>query len=188
MSTNKSMNSLWFNFKHLCSCNYLNQDSSLTHPPMIPEQPLSINLPALHSTPCAQCQHGEESIDKEFDPGVICLHYTIFSRTMTFSLLSHHKTFKCSQVWHSVWGAQSVWARNVMCGRGEGGSLHTWPCVQSRIKLVERLMNKYLHSLAQKREILEYSNVNDNVNVPIMSGNERETNIRHLLPAGAREV
>ena len=49
-------------------------------------------------------------------------------------------------------------------------------------------MNKYLHSLAQKREILEYSNVNDNVNVPIMSGNERETNIRHLLPAGAREV
>ena len=97
--------------------------SRLTHPQMIPEQPLSINLPALHSTPCAQCQHGEESIDKEFDPGVICLHYTIFSRTMTFSLLSHHKTFKCSQVWHSVWGAQSVWARNVMCGRGEGGSL-----------------------------------------------------------------
>ena len=105
----------------------------LTHPQMIPEQPLSINLPALHSTPCAQCQHGEESIDKEFDPGVICLHYTIFSRTMTFSLLSHHKTFKCSQVWHSVWGAQSVWARNVMCGRGEGGSLVTMCPEQNQI-------------------------------------------------------
>ena len=47
-------------------------------------------------------------------------------------------------------------------------------------------MNKYLHSLAQKREILEYSNVNDNVNVPIMSGNERETNIRHLLPGSVK--
>ena len=85
------------NDKHLCS--YSNQASRLTAPEMIPEQPLSINLPALHSTPRAQCQHVEESIDKEFDPGVICLHYTIFSRTMTFSLLSHHKTFKCSQVW-----------------------------------------------------------------------------------------
>ena len=49
---------------------------------MIPEQPLSINLPALHSTPRAQCQHVEESIDKEFDPGVICLHYTIYVHTL----------------------------------------------------------------------------------------------------------
>ena len=41
---------------------------------------LANNLPspALHSTLGAQCQHGEESIDKEFDPGVICLHYKIF--------------------------------------------------------------------------------------------------------------
>lgn len=72
-----------------------------------------ITSPALHSTTGAQCQHGEESIDKEFDPGVICLHYTIFSRTVTFSLLSHHKTFKCSQ------DCECEGAVHVMCGRGE---------------------------------------------------------------------
>ena len=56
--------------------------------------------------------------------------------------------------------------RNVMCGRGEI-TPHLTRCVQSRIKLVDSLMIKYLHSCVQKREIGEYSNVNDIVNAPI---------------------
>lgn len=155
---------------------------------MIPEQPLANNLtsPALHSTLGAQCQHGEESIDKEFDPGVICLHYKIFPAPWPslFYPITKHLNAHCAG-WVR---AQSMWARNVRHRREwDHSTLHR--CVRSRIKLVDSLMNKYLHSRVQKREIGEYSNVNDIVNAPQSSNNARQQERnKHPSPIACRDI
>ena len=154
---------------------------------MIPEQPLANNLtsPALHSTLSAQCQHGEESIDKEFDPGVICLHYKIFPAPWPslFYPITKHLNAHCAD-----WVRRSP-CEHVMCGTGESGITPLHRCVRSRIKLVDSLMNKYLHSRVQKREIGEYSNVNDIVNAPQSSNNARQQERnKHPSPIACRDI
>ena len=50
-------------------------------------------------------------------------------------------------------------------------------------------MNKYLHSRVQKREIGEYSNVNDIVNAPQSSNNARQQERnKHPSPIACRDI